>query len=111
LGALATSAREQGKADELLTIQTDLTSDAATKESRLFARDIHCPARLHVRGNDLGNVEMAASLDLLHFHPDHLEMISSSVVEIRETAISTCPPFPPPTEDQPTLDMVGRPRP
>jgi NADP-dependent 3-hydroxy acid dehydrogenase YdfG len=41
LGALATSAREQGKADELLTIQTDLTSDAATKESRLFARDIH----------------------------------------------------------------------
>jgi NAD(P)-dependent dehydrogenase (short-subunit alcohol dehydrogenase family) len=32
LGALATSAREQGKADELLTIQTDLTSDAATKE-------------------------------------------------------------------------------
>jgi hypothetical protein len=53
---------------------------------------------------------MAASLDLLHFHPDHLEMISSSVVEIRETAISTCPPFPPPTEDQPTLDMVGRPQ-
>jgi NADP-dependent 3-hydroxy acid dehydrogenase YdfG len=31
LGALATSAREQGKADELLTIRTDLTSDAATK--------------------------------------------------------------------------------
>jgi hypothetical protein len=32
LEALAASAREQGKADDLLTIQTDLTSDAATEE-------------------------------------------------------------------------------
>ena len=32
LEALAASAREQDKADDLLTIQTDLTSDAATEE-------------------------------------------------------------------------------
>jgi NAD(P)-dependent dehydrogenase (short-subunit alcohol dehydrogenase family) len=32
LEALAASAREQGKADDLLIIQTDLTSDAATEE-------------------------------------------------------------------------------
>jgi NAD(P)-dependent dehydrogenase (short-subunit alcohol dehydrogenase family) len=32
LAALAVSAREQGTADDLLTIQTDLTSDAATDE-------------------------------------------------------------------------------
>jgi hypothetical protein len=30
---------------------------------------VTCPAHLNVRGNDLGKVEMAASLDLLHFHP------------------------------------------
>jgi hypothetical protein len=42
---------------------------------------------------------------------DRLDMISSSLVEIRETAISTCPPFSPPTGDHPALDMVGRPRP
>jgi putative NADPH-quinone reductase len=35
----------------------------------------------------------------------------SSLVEIRETAISTCPPFPPPTGDQPPLNVVGQPRP
>ncbi len=32
LDALAASGREQGKADELLTIQTDLTNDSATEE-------------------------------------------------------------------------------
>ena len=32
LDALATSAREQGKADDLLTIQTDLTNDPAVDE-------------------------------------------------------------------------------
>ncbi len=32
LEALAASAREQGKASELLTIQADLTSDSATDE-------------------------------------------------------------------------------
>ena len=32
LDALAASAREQGKADDLLTIQTDLTNDSATEE-------------------------------------------------------------------------------
>ena len=32
LGALAESAREQGKTSELLTIQTDLTTDAAADE-------------------------------------------------------------------------------
>jgi hypothetical protein len=36
--------------------------------------------------------------------------ISSSRVEIRVSAISTCPPFPPPTGDRPALDMVGRPK-
>jgi hypothetical protein len=57
---------------------------------------------------------MAATLDFLHFHPDQLEIISRSIVEVRENrhfAISTCPPFPPPTGDQPALDMVGRRRP
>jgi NAD(P)-dependent dehydrogenase (short-subunit alcohol dehydrogenase family) len=39
LEALAASAREQGKADELLTIQTDLTSDAATDEITKATRD------------------------------------------------------------------------
>jgi NAD(P)-dependent dehydrogenase (short-subunit alcohol dehydrogenase family) len=33
LETLASSAREQDKADDLLTIQTDLTSDAATEEA------------------------------------------------------------------------------
>jgi NAD(P)-dependent dehydrogenase (short-subunit alcohol dehydrogenase family) len=32
LESLAASAREQGKADDLLTVQTDLTSDAAPAE-------------------------------------------------------------------------------
>jgi NAD(P)-dependent dehydrogenase (short-subunit alcohol dehydrogenase family) len=32
LEALAASAREQGKADDLLTIQTDLTNDSATDQ-------------------------------------------------------------------------------
>jgi NAD(P)-dependent dehydrogenase (short-subunit alcohol dehydrogenase family) len=39
LEALAASAREQGKADDLLTIQTDLTSDAATEEITKATRD------------------------------------------------------------------------
>jgi hypothetical protein len=39
LAALAASAREQGKADELLTIQTDLASDAATDEITRATRD------------------------------------------------------------------------
>ena len=39
LRALAASAREQEKADELLTIQTDLTSDSATDEITRATRD------------------------------------------------------------------------
>ncbi len=39
LGALAASAREQGKADELLTIQADLTNDSATDEITRATRD------------------------------------------------------------------------
>jgi NAD(P)-dependent dehydrogenase (short-subunit alcohol dehydrogenase family) len=39
LEALAASAREQGKAGDLLTIQTDLTSDAATEEITKATRD------------------------------------------------------------------------
>jgi hypothetical protein len=36
---------------------------------------------------------MAVSLDFFHFQQIRLEMTSSSLVEITETAISTCPPF------------------
>src|SRR5271169_6509602 len=39
LETLAASAREEGKAGELLTIQTDLTSDAATNEITRATRD------------------------------------------------------------------------
>jgi NAD(P)-dependent dehydrogenase (short-subunit alcohol dehydrogenase family) len=39
LEALAASAREQGKADDLLTIQTDLTSDSAAEEITKATRD------------------------------------------------------------------------
>ena len=39
LEALAASAREQGKAADLLTIQTDLTNDSATEEITKAARD------------------------------------------------------------------------
>jgi NAD(P)-dependent dehydrogenase (short-subunit alcohol dehydrogenase family) len=39
LEALAASAREQGKADDLLTIQTDLTSDSAPEEIAKTTRD------------------------------------------------------------------------
>jgi NADP-dependent 3-hydroxy acid dehydrogenase YdfG len=39
LEALAASAREQGKAAELLTIQTDLTNDSAAEEITKAARD------------------------------------------------------------------------
>jgi NAD(P)-dependent dehydrogenase (short-subunit alcohol dehydrogenase family) len=39
LEALAASAREQGKPDDLLTIETDLTSDAATEEITKATRD------------------------------------------------------------------------
>jgi NAD(P)-dependent dehydrogenase (short-subunit alcohol dehydrogenase family) len=39
LEALAASAREQGKAADLLTIQTDLTNDSATEEIAQAARD------------------------------------------------------------------------
>jgi NAD(P)-dependent dehydrogenase (short-subunit alcohol dehydrogenase family) len=39
LEALAANAREQGKAADLLTVQTDLTSDSATEEITKAARD------------------------------------------------------------------------
>ena len=39
LEALAASAREQGKADDLLTIQTDLTNDSAVEEITKATRD------------------------------------------------------------------------
>jgi uncharacterized protein YjbI with pentapeptide repeats len=35
-------------------------------------------------------------------------MTFSTLLEISETAISTCPPFPPPTGDRPTLNVVGQ---
>ena len=52
---------------------------------------------------------MAVSLEFGHFHQVGVEMISSSPVKMRHSAIFTCPPFPPPTGDQPALNMVGRP--
>ena len=39
LEALAASGREQGKADDLLTIETDLTSDSAAEEITKATRD------------------------------------------------------------------------
>ena len=39
LEALAASAREQGKADDLLTIQTDLTNNSAVEEITKATRD------------------------------------------------------------------------
>jgi hypothetical protein len=47
---------------------------------------------------------------LLPFSADRLEMTSRNRVEIREAAISTFPPFPPPMGDRPTLNVVGQPR-
>ena len=49
-------------------------------------------------------------LGLLPFPAARLEMTSSSLLEIRVSAISTCPPFPPPTGDRPTLNVVGQPK-
>ena len=40
LEALATTAREQGKAAELLTVQTDLTTDSAADEITEAARRV-----------------------------------------------------------------------
>jgi len=54
---------------------------------------------------------MAISLEFGHFSASRMEMTPNSLVKITRTAISTCPPFPPPTGDQPALNMVGRPRP
>jgi hypothetical protein len=48
---------------------------------------------------------------LLPFPAHRLKITSSSLVKIVEAAISTCPPFPPPTGDRPALDMAGQPRP
>src|SRR5215469_4570343 len=70
-----------------------------------------CQARLHRREYGHGHAKMAVFLGFLHFHRVGLEMISSSPVKMRHSAISTCPPFPPPTEDRPALNMVGRHRP
>ena len=53
---------------------------------------------------------MAVSVDFYHFQADPLEMTFSSLLEIRETAISTCPPFSPLTGGRPTLNVGGQPR-
>jgi hypothetical protein len=55
--------------------------------------------------------ENGGFLGLLPFPSARLEMTSSSLVEIRHSAISTCPPFLPPTGGRPTLNVVGQPRP
>jgi hypothetical protein len=47
-----------------------------------------CPARLHVRENDLGNLEMAASLDLFHFQQVGWKSFSATLWR------SGKPPFP-----------------
>jgi hypothetical protein len=67
-------------------------------------------ARL-VRGNCLGNLESGGCPGLLRFPAVRLEMTSSSFLEMRASAISTRPPFPPPTGDRPTLNVVGQPQP
>jgi hypothetical protein len=48
---------------------------------------------------------------VLAFPARHVEMTSSSLVEIRVSAISTCPPFPPLRGTSPPLNMVAQPRP
>jgi NAD(P)-dependent dehydrogenase (short-subunit alcohol dehydrogenase family) len=50
--ALAAGAREEDKADNLLTIQTDLTSDAATEEITKAARDRF--GRIDILVNNVG---------------------------------------------------------
>jgi hypothetical protein len=73
LEALAASAREQGKADDLLTIQTDLTSDAATEEitkatrTRFGRADTPCQQRRdRPRRNPAG--QLAAPAQILGDH-------------------------------------------
>jgi hypothetical protein len=68
-----------------------------------------CRVGLRCRENDRGDLEMAVSLRFCVFSR-WLGNDSSGLVEIRETAISTSPPFPPPTGDQPALDTVSRPQ-
>jgi NAD(P)-dependent dehydrogenase (short-subunit alcohol dehydrogenase family) len=54
LEALAASAREQGKAAELLTIQTDLTSDSAPEDVTKAARDRFGPVDILVNNAGIG---------------------------------------------------------
>jgi hypothetical protein len=53
------------------------------------------PAASDVRENGLGNLEMTALAESLHFHHIGLEMTSNSLVEITETAISNVHHFHP----------------
>jgi hypothetical protein len=50
-------------------------------------------------------------MDFLPCPAHRLEMTSSSLVEIKDSAISTCPALPPPTGDRPMLNVVGQPGP
>ena len=61
LEALAASAREQGKADELLTIQTDLTSNSATDEITRATRDRF--GRVDILVNNAGSGPGSIRLD------------------------------------------------
>jgi NAD(P)-dependent dehydrogenase (short-subunit alcohol dehydrogenase family) len=54
LEALAASAREQGKADDLLTIQTDLTNDSAAEEITKATRDRFGPVDILVNNAGIG---------------------------------------------------------
>ena len=57
----------KGKANTQQPAGTPIFSCQPYGRGRSFAMST-CHARLHIRGNDLGDLEMAASLDFLHFH-------------------------------------------
>ena len=90
-------------------------------DQSIFGATRRGPMRAHIGGLDLASCPCprrwpwtsgnGGCPGLLPFSADRLEMTSRSLVEIREAAISTCPPFPPPTGDRPTLNVVGQPRP
>src|SRR5436305_6700090 len=84
--------------------------DAPSTPQGMTIRDVHlleppsCPRKWPWKSG------IGGCPGLLPFPAARLEMTSSSRVEIRVSAISTCPPFPPPTGDRPTLNVVGQPR-
>ena len=74
-------------------------------DQSIFGATRRGPMRAHIGGLDLASCPCprrwpwtsgnGGCPGLLPFSADRLEMTSRSLVEIREAAISTCPPFPP----------------